>query len=76
MDFKTKSMVTISVLVLFMAITAVFINNLEGTITGSIIVPACECGEDADCDDNNPETEDICLYPENCEASICVNKLN
>ncbi|MEE9525760.1 MAG: hypothetical protein V3V78_04105 [Candidatus Woesearchaeota archaeon] len=73
MNYKTKSTITILALVAFMVGTGIFINNLEGTITGSVVVPTCECSEDADCDDSNSCTEDICLYPENCEAAICVN---
>lgn len=74
MNYKTKSAVTIAVIGLFMVTVAVFINNLEGAITGAVVKPACECSEDADCDDGNSCTEDICLYPENCEASLCVSK--
>lgn len=74
MDYKTKSIITVSVLVLFMVITAIFINNLEGAVTGAVVTPACKCDENADCNDNNPSTEDICLYPEDCEASLCINK--
>jgi hypothetical protein len=74
MDYKKKSIVTVAILVLFMVGTGVFINNLEGTITGSVVNPLCECSEDADCDDSNTCTEDVCLYADNCEAALCVNK--
>ena len=74
MDYKLKSVITISVLALFMIGTAIFINNLEGSITGAVVKPACKCASNLDCGDNNPCTEDICLYPEDCEASLCVNK--
>ena len=76
MDYKTQSIITIGVIVLFMVVVAVAINNIEGALTGAVVTSACECDEDSDCDDNNPDTEDICLYPENCEASLCVNKEN
>ena len=74
MDYKTKSVLTVTVVVLLMIIVAVFINNLQGTITSASVLSACECSEDSDCDDNHPCTEDICLYADECEASLCVNK--
>lgn len=75
MDYKIKSILTVVILVGFMAAVAVFINNLESEITGAIIKPVCKCTTNSDCDDNDPCTEDICLYADNCEAAICVNKL-
>ena len=73
MNYKTKSIITIAVLVGFMATVAIFINNLDLNITGAVVRPVCKCIEDIDCDDNNPCTEDTCLYKENCEAAVCVN---
>ena len=74
MDYKIKSALTIAVLVGLMVTVGVFINNLEGAITGAVVAPVCDCVEDADCDDGNECTVDICLYPDDCEASLCVNK--
>ena len=74
MDYKVKSALTIGVLLSFMLVTAVFINNLEGSITGAVVEPACECSLDSDCDDGDACTEDICLYKEDCLASLCVNR--
>jgi len=74
MDYKTKSIITIAVIIVFMVIIGVFINDLDNKITGAVIKPVCECTDDLDCDDNNPCTEDICLYPEDCKASICIHK--
>ena len=74
MDYKVKSVITVAVLVAFMIGVGIFINNLEGAITGAVVGPACECDEDADCVDGNPATEDICLYPDDCAASLCVNQ--
>ena len=74
MHYKTKSLLTIGVLVGFMIVVAVVINNMEGAITGAVVKPVCECDEDIDCDDENSCTEDTCLYPDNCEASLCVHK--
>jgi len=73
MDYKIKSVVTIAVIVAFMASVAFVINNLESEITGAVVKPICDCLEDYDCDDNDPCTEDICLYADSCEAAICVN---
>jgi len=56
-----------------MAVVAVVINNLEGEVTGAVIKPQCKCMDDSDCNDNNPCTEDTCLYADYCEAAVCVN---
>ena len=74
MDYKVKSILTISVLVGFMLTVAVFINNLDESITGAVVAPVCECSVDSDCDDSDQCTEDLCLYADNCEAALCVNK--
>ena len=78
MNYKTKSALTIAILLLFMVSVAVFINNLEGSITGATTASkSCKCKVNSDCNDHNPCTEDICIYPENCMASLCVhNKIN
>jgi hypothetical protein len=73
MDHKIKSILTIAILIGFMAVVAVVINNLEGEITGAVIKPQCKCADNADCNDDNPCTEDICLYADNCEAAVCIN---
>lgn len=74
MHYKTQSAITIGALVAFMVLVGFFINQMDLDITGAVVAPVCECDEDADCDDSNPETEDICLYPETCTASLCINK--
>jgi hypothetical protein len=74
MDYKTKSILTVAVILTFMLAVAIFINNLEGSITGAVVKPACKCHSNSDCNDNNQCTEDICLYPDSCDASLCVNK--
>ena len=73
MDHRTKSILTLIVLIGIMAAVAVVINNLEGEITGAIIKPQCKCMDNADCNDDNPCTEDMCLYADNCKAAVCVN---
>jgi hypothetical protein len=73
MDYKVKSIITIVVLIGFMATVAIVINNLEGEITGAVVRPICKCIDNFDCNDNDPCTEDICLYADNCEAAVCVN---
>jgi len=74
MDYKTKSAITVGILVVFMVSVGVFINNLEGAITGAVVAPVCDCTVDADCDDGNDCTVDVCLYADDCEASLCVNR--
>jgi hypothetical protein len=73
MDYKIKSVITIAVLVGFMATVAIVINNLESEITGVVVKPICDCLEDSDCNDDDSCTEDICLYADKCEAAVCVN---
>ena len=73
MNYKTKSVLTVAVLIGFMAAVAIFINNLESEITGAVVKPVCRCMANTDCDDKNQCTEDICLYAESCEAAVCVN---
>ena len=74
MDYKIKSGLTIFLLVAFMVGTGIFINNLEGSITGAVVAPQCKCSVDLDCEDDNSCTEDVCLYGDDCVASLCVNK--
>ena len=72
MHYKTKSYLTIAVLLAFMFSIAFVINNAQNQVTGAVVAPICECNENSDCNDNNPATEDICLYPDDCQASLCV----
>lgn len=74
MNYKTQSMLTIAAILGFMVVTAVLISSMEGSMTGAVVKPVCKCVSDSDCDDRNSCTEDICLYKESCEASLCVNK--
>ncbi len=74
MNHRIKSIITIAIIIGIMSTIAVFINNLESEITGAVIRPQCKCTANPDCDDNNPCTQDICLYADNCEAAVCVNK--
>lgn len=75
MHYKTQSILTIAAILGFMVVVAVLINSMQGQITGAATADAnCKCTSSADCNDSNPCTEDICLYPENCGASLCVNK--
>ena len=75
MSQKTKIMTIaiISVLVFLMVITSYFITKFGGGLTGAIQSEHCECVSDESCNDNDPCTEDICLYPENCLASKCIH---
>lgn len=74
MHYKTKSLLTITFILLFMLSIGVFVNNLDNSITGAAGFEECECEADIDCNDNNACTEDFCIYADSCEASLCVNK--
>ena len=74
MHYKTQSTITISILMVVMVIVGVLINMINGTITGATVYPVCKCSSDADCDDDNECTEDICLYADDCISSVCINK--
>ena len=74
MHYKTKSLITLGMIILFMVVVGVFINNLEGTITGAVTgTIAGECSEDVDCFDDNPCTQDLCIYKDS-SAALCINK--
>jgi hypothetical protein len=72
MHHKTQSIVTIGIVLAIMFSVAILINSMEGP-TGAV-VKDCECQNNLECNDNNPCTEDLCLYPESCAASKCINK--
>ena len=74
MGHKLKSLLTLGVIFIFMITIAFFVNHYGSNITGATVIDGCSCFEDMDCNDGNFCTEDICLYPNNCEASICINK--
>ena len=71
MHYKTQSIITISVVLVIMVAVAIFINSIDLGVTGSTV--KSECNEDSDCNDSNPCTEDICLYPETNSAK-CLHK--
>jgi len=70
---KIRTIAIISALVCLMVITAYFTTKFGGDLTGAISSKNCECISNESCDDNDPCTEDICLYPENCLASKCIH---
>lgn len=73
MNFRTRSLIAVAILLGMMIVIALVVNNVDtGGLTSRVV--QCECKEDADCDDGDACTEDMCLYPENCAASRCVNK--
>lgn len=74
MDYKTQSILTVTALLAIMVVVGVSIGQLENSITGAAIEPACQCTEDAECDDNNPETNDICINADKCLESYCLHK--
>ena len=73
MNYKTQSIITIGVVLVIMVSVGIFIGSMDSGPTGAV-TKDCECSNNLDCDDNNPYTEDICLYPETCKASKCINK--
>lgn len=74
MHHKTQSIITVSILVLFMIAIGVLVNNMDSRITGATTAEDCDCSTDSDCGDSDPCTEDLCLYPDNCKASLCIHK--
>ena len=74
MHHKTQSIITVSALLLIMGIIGFSIGSLEESITGSSVAPACKCIEDSDCNDNNPNTEDICVNKEDCQKAYCIHR--
>ncbi len=69
--YKIKSLVLL-VFLLFMLIGIGFIIS-NNNITGGTIAGSISCFNDQHCDDNIPETEDLCRNP-GTEYSLCVNK--
>ena len=74
MDHKLKTIVVLAVLLVFTVTAAIIIGTTQNTITGAVVNHPCECTSDADCNDNNPKTTDVCLYADSCIDSICLNK--
>ena len=74
MNYKTQSLITIGVVLVIMVSVGIFIGSMDSKVTGAV-TKECECSSDFDCNDNNPCTEDICLYPETCNAAKCINKI-
>ena len=72
MNYKTQSIITISVVVAIMIAVAILINSMDLGVTGSAV--DCSCKEDAGCDDHDACTQDICLYKESCAAARCIHK--
>ena len=74
MHYKTQSIITILALVAIIVLVGVSIGQLEDSITGAAVTPICDCAEDVDCDDSNPNTQDICMNKDDCQNSYCINK--
>ena len=69
-----KTILVLALLLVFTITAAVIIGTTQNSITGATTAIHCECQTDADCDDNNPETTDVCLYADSCIDAICLNK--
>ena len=74
MDYKTQSLITISVLLLMMVAVGFYIGSVDPQITGASVAPLCKCLQDSDCNDNNATTQDMCVNKEDCEKAYCANK--
>ena len=72
MNYKTKSILLVFLLVILMVGIGVFTNYEE--ITGATTSKKIVCYENSDCDDGLKETEDICRNP-GTEYSLCINRL-
>jgi len=62
--------------VLGLLLLAVLLNGLKNVVTTGGVVIGCDisCSNNADCDDENNCTDDVCMYPKSCE-SICYHSL-
>ena len=74
MHYKTKSIITITVVLAIMLGVAVLINSMNPNITSSV-AKGCECKSDIECDDGNSCTEDICIYADSCASAKCLHKV-
>lgn len=74
MDYKIQSIMTVSMVLLLMVIIGVSVGQMDTTITGAAVKPICDCIEDSDCNDFNPNTEDICMEKDSCQKAYCINK--
>jgi len=74
MDYKTQSILTVSVLLVMMIVIGFSIGSIEQSITGASVSTACECIQDSDCNDNNASTQDKCVDKEDCMKAYCENK--
>jgi hypothetical protein len=72
MDYRVQSYLTVSIVLAIMIVVGLSIGQLENTITGAAVHPACNCTVDSDCNDNNPNTADTCVVnKDDCQNSYC-----
>ena len=64
----------LAVAMIFLAAVTIKFGFNDG-VTGTAVKCDVECSSDADCDDNNELTRDVCLYPKDC-SSKCFNVEN
>ena len=62
--------------VMGLILLVVLMNGLRGAITTGTVMLGCDvgCFSNADCDDENNCTNDVCMYPNSCEA-LCYHSL-
>ncbi|MFC1801707.1 hypothetical protein ACFLZB_04560 [Nanoarchaeota archaeon] len=73
MDFRVKSIITVTMVVVIMLMTGFLVNYFQGGITGAV-VSGTACYNDADCDDSIECTVDSCVNP-GTELSFCSNQI-
>jgi hypothetical protein len=73
MDYRTQSIITISVIVVMLLAVGFSMGMIDNSITGAPIAPICKCVENKDCNDDNTTTDDVCVDKEDCEKAYCLN---
>ena len=74
MHHTTKTIMVITILLVFTITAAIIIGSAQNSITGAVTAKPCECKIDSDCNDNNPLTTDVCLYSDSCQDSLCIHR--
>ncbi len=71
-----KSIFIIIVAILGVILLIAVFDGLKSSITAGTVAVGCNiaCSSNADCDDENNCTNDVCMYPGSCEA-LCYHSL-
>ena len=73
MNYKTKSLLLISFLIVAMVAVGILMNMSATGVTGAVVSKQVVCYHDNDCNDGIERTQDICRN-KGTTNSICVNK--